>query len=221
MRSNALLALALAATAFLALPATAQNASKFVAGKNYTVLSPAQATGSPSGTVEVTEIFMFGCPGCYQFEPQLQKWLARKPAYVNFVRVPAMWEPWAPLHARAYYTAEALGKIKDIEGPFFNEFHAKGNRLDTEAKIAAFFQLYGVDPATFKNTFNSFSVVAKVKRAEELVKRYQAQSTPTIIVNGKYVTTGTQAGSYDAWFEVIEELAAREHNAAPAAAASK
>ena len=55
-------------------------------------------------------------------------------------------------------------------------------RLDTEAKIAAFFQLYGVDPATFKNTFNSFSVVAKVKRAEELVKRYQAQSTPTIIV---------------------------------------
>jgi len=148
----------------------------------------------------------------------LQKWLATKPSYVNFTRVPAMWEPWAPLHARAYYTAEALGKLKDIEGPFFNEYHAKNNRLDTEAKIAAFFQLYGVDPTTFKNTFNSFSVVAKVKRAEELVKRYQAQSTPTIIVNGKYVTTGSQAGSYDAWFALIEELAARERKTSPTAA---
>jgi len=124
-------------------------------------------------------------------------------------------------HYLAARLAETPGYAVANQGPFFNEFHAKGNRLDTEAKIAAFFQLYGVDPATFKNTFNSFSVVAKVKRAEELVKRYQAQSTPTIIVNGKYVTTGTQAGSYDAWFEVIEELAAREHNAAPAAAASK
>jgi protein dithiol oxidoreductase (disulfide-forming) len=218
MRSNAFLALLLAAVASITAPASAQNAAKLQAGKQYTLISPAQPTDSPAGQVEVTEIFMFGCPGCYAFEPQLQKWLATKPAYVNFVRVPAMWEPWAPLHARAYYTAEALGKLKDIEGPFFNEFHAKGNRLDTEAKIAAFFQLYGVDATTFKNTFNSFSVVAKVKRADELVRRYQAQSTPTIIVNGKYLTTGAQAGTYEGWFEVINELAAREHT--PTAAAS-
>ena len=218
MRSNALLALALAAAASFPMSTPAQDAAPLQAGKQYTLISPAQPTGSPAGQVEVTEIFMFGCPGCYAFEPQLQKWLATKPAYVNFVRVPAMWEPWAPLHARAYYTAEALGKLKDIEGPFFNEFHAKGNKLDTEAKIAAFFQLYGVDPATFKNTFNSFSVVAKVKRADELVKRYQAQSTPTVIVNGKYLTTGQQAGTYEAWFRVIDELAAREHKPAPAVA---
>ena len=131
-----------------------------------------------------------------------------------------MWEPWAPLHARAYYTAEALGKLKDIEGSFFNEFHAKGNHLDTEAKIAALFQLHGVDPTIFKNTFNSFSINAKVKRADELVRRYQAQSTPTIIVNGKYLTTGAQAGTYSAWFQVIDELAAREHTPAPAAKAN-
>ena len=217
MRSNAILALALAAAASIT-GASAQNASSLQAGKQYTLISPAQPTGSPPGQVEVTEIFMFGCPGCYAFEPQLQKWLASKPAYVNFVRVPAMWEPWAPLHARAYYTAEALGKLKDIEGAFFNEYHAKGNKLDTEAKIGAFFLLYGVDATTFKNTFNSFSVVAKVKRADELVRRYQAQSTPTIIVNGKYLTTGAQAGTYEEWFKVIDELAAREH--APKTAAN-
>ncbi len=67
-------------------------------------------------------------------------------------------------------------------------------------------------PTTFKNTFNSFSVVAKVKRADELVRRYQAQSTPTVIVNGKYLTTGAQTGSYEAWFQVIERAgSARTH----------
>lgn len=219
MRLNAIVAITLAAAAAsVTVPMSAQNASQLQAGKQYTVISPPQPTNSPPGQVEVTEIFMFGCPGCYAFEPQLQKWLATKPAYVNFVRVPAMWEPWAPLHARAYYTAEALGKLKDIEGPFFNEFHAKNNKLDTEAKIGALFLLYGVDATTFKNTFNSFSVLAKVKRADELVRRYQAQSTPTVIVNGKYLTTGQQAGTYEAWFQVIDELAAREH--APKAAAN-
>jgi thiol:disulfide interchange protein DsbA len=218
MRLNSVVAFCLVAAAFTA-PAGAQsNASKLQAGKQYTLVSPAQPTSGGPGQVEVTEIFMFGCPGCYAFEPELQKWLATKPSYVNFVRVPAMWEPWAPLHARAYYTAEALGKLKDIEGPFFNEFHAKNNRLDTEAKIGALFQMYGVDATTFKNTFNSFSVSAKVKRADELVKRYQAQSTPTIIVNGKYLTTGAQAGTYSGWFEIINELVAREHG--PAAAAN-
>ena len=113
--------------------------------------------------------------------------------------------------ARVLHRAEALGKLKDIEGAFFNEYHAKGNKLDTEAKIAAFFLLYGVDATTFKNTFNSFSVVAKVKRADELVRRYQAQSTPSVVVNGKYLTTGAAAGSYEEWFKVIDELAAREH----------
>ena len=140
-------------------PATAPSATpptEFVEGTHYQRLPSPQPTSTDSNKVEVAEIFMFGCPGCYAFEPQLQKWLSTKPAYVNFVRVPAMWEPWAPLHARAYYTAEALGKLKDIEGAFFNEFHAKGNKLDTEAKIGAFFQLYGVDATTFKNTFNSF-----------------------------------------------------------------
>lgn len=219
MRLNTIVAFSLAVAATCIGRADAQSAaSQLQAGKQYTLISPAQPTNSPAGQVEVTEIFMFGCPGCYAFEPELQKWLATKPAYVNFVRVPAMWEPWAPLHARAYYTAEALGKLKDIEGPFFNEFHAKNNRLDTEAKIAALFQMYGVDPTTFKNTFNSFSINAKVKRADELVKRYQAQSTPTIIVNGKYLTTGAQAGTYSGWFEIINQLIAREH--APAAAAN-
>jgi len=189
----------------------------FEAGKHYTVLSPAQPTSTDKGKVEVAEIFMFGCGGCFSFEPHLQRWLESKADYINFVRIPAPWNPTAILHARAYYTAEELGKAGAIEGAFFNEFHKNRNSLETEAKLAAFFAQHGVDEATFKRSFDSFAVNAKLTRAEELVARYRVESTPTVIVNGKYSTGGRMAGSYEAWFAIIDELAAREHAAATTA----
>ena len=164
---------------------------------------------------------MFGCPGCFGFEPHLQRWLAGKADYVDFVRIPAPWNPPAPLHARAFYTAEALGKTDEIDGAFFTEIHTNRNFLDTEAKLADFFAKHGVDAATFKSTFNSFAVNAKLKRGEELIERYRVTSTPTVIVNGKYSTTGKQAGSYDAWFAIIDQLAARERAAASGAPAAR
>ncbi len=192
-------------------------APPFEAGKHYTVLSPAQPTSSDPGKVEVAEIFMFACPGCNSFEPHIQRWLGPKADYVNFVRIPAPWNPVAIVHARAYYTAEALGKADEIDADFFNEIHVNRNMLETEAKLAAFFAKHGVDEAAFKSTFNSFAVNAKLKRAEELMERYRVQATPTVIVNGKYSTSGTMAGSYDAWFAIIDDLAARERAAASGA----
>jgi protein dithiol oxidoreductase (disulfide-forming) len=218
VKLNALRVLVLAgAAAFGASQANAQPAPAappFEAGKHYTVLSPAQPTSTDAGKVEVAEVFMFGCGGCFSFEPHIQRWLAKKADYVNFVRIPAPWNGAAVLHARAYYTAEALGKAEEIDGAFFTEIHTNRNMLETEAKLAAFFEKHGVDAATFKSTFNSFAVNAKLKRAEDLVQRYRVPSTPTVIVNGKYLTQGTQAGSYEAWFAIIDDLAAREHAAA-------
>ena len=226
MRSTALRALALVgAAAFGAAEVTAQQAAAppFEAGKHYTVISPAQPTSTDPGKVEVAEVFMFGCPACFSFEPRHPgAGSSSKADYINFVRIPAPWNPSrAPMHARAYYTAEALGKLDEIDGPFFNEIHTNRNLLETEAKLAAFFAKHGVDEATFKSTFNSFAVNAKVKRAEELVRRYRVQSTPTVIVNGKYLTAGTMAGTYEAWFAIIDDLAAREHAAAGGASSAQ
>lgn len=189
----------------------------FESGKHYTVLSPAQPTSTDPGKVEVAEIFMFGCPGCNAFEPRIQEWLSRKADYVNFIRIPAPWNAAAVVHARAYYAAEALGKAAEIDGDFFTEIHVNRNMLETEAKLATFFAKHGVDEAAFKAAFNSFAVNAKLKQAESLIERYKVASTPTVVVNGKYATTGAMAGSYEAWFAIIDDLAAREHAAASGA----
>jgi protein dithiol oxidoreductase (disulfide-forming) len=164
----------------------------------------------------VAEIFMFGCPHCAAFEPLLQKWLKTAPSYVSFVRVPAPWNAVAELHARAYYTAEALGKTADIDGPFFNEIHVKHNMLESEDKLAAFFAQFGVDGKTFHSKFTSFEIDAKVSRAADLVKRYKVPGTPAIVIDGKYLTNGAMAGTYDMWFDIIDDLAAQEHGAGAA-----
>jgi thiol:disulfide interchange protein DsbA len=188
----------------------APAAGEFVEGRHYQRLSPAQPTITDAENVEVAEIFMYSCPACYSLEPHLKRWLSQKPENVTFVRIPASFNPLAKIHAQAYYTAQALGKAEEIDAPFFEEFHQKRNSLDTEAKLADFFERFGVDEETFTKTFNSFAVHTNVQRADELVRRYRVPGTPAIVVDGKYLTNGSMAGSYEGWFAVINHLAATE-----------
>jgi thiol:disulfide interchange protein DsbA len=184
---------------------------RFEMGVHYLRLSPTQPTSSNPDQVEVCEIFWYGCPHCFNFDPLLEQWRGGTPDYVNFVRVPAVWNSLLQLHARAFYTAEALGKGAEMHTEFFREIHERGNRLETEAQLQEFFGRFAVDAGTFKSTFDSFAVQAKLQRADELSRRYRVESVPTIVVNGKYTTDGGQAGSYEALLELIDELAAAEN----------
>ena len=184
--------------------------ARFQLGTHYERLSPAQPTSSSPTQVEVTEVFWYGCPHCYTFDPYLSRWQPNKADYVNFVRVPAVWNPLVRHHARAFYTAEALGKGEEMHDAFFKEIHVNGNALDTPEKLQEFFEGFGVDAAAFKSAFDSFAVHAKLQRADELSRRYQIGSVPTIVVNGKYTTDGGMAGGYEALIDLIDELAATE-----------
>jgi thiol:disulfide interchange protein DsbA len=180
-------------------------------GQDYRVINPAQPTSTAEGMVEVAEIFQYSCTHCFSFEPYLEQWEAEKADYVNFVRIPASWNPLAKVHAQAYYTAEVLGKVEEMHSAFFREIHQERNLLDTEAKLRSFFGRFGVDGDTFDKTFNSFAVHTKVQRADDLIRRYRVAATPNIVVDGKYLTDGSMAGSYERWFDVIDQLAAMEH----------
>lgn len=191
-------------------PAGSPATGRFELGTHYLRLSPTQPTSSNPDQVEVAEVFWYGCPHCFNFDPYLERWQATKPGYVNFVRVPAVWNPLLQLHARAFYTAEALGKGAEMHSELFREIHERGNMLETAAKLQVFFGRFGVDAATFTTTFESFAVQEKLQRADELNRRYRIQSVPTIIVNGKYTTDGGQAGSYDDLVALIDDLVATE-----------
>ena len=190
--------------------ADAPTTGRFELGVHYLRLSPTQPTSSNPDQVEVCEVFWYGCPHCYELDPSLERWRQSKPDYVNFVRVPAVWNPLLQLHARAFYTAEALGKGEEMHAEFFREIHERRNQLDTEAKLQEFFGRFGVDAAAFKASFDSFAVQAKLQRADELNRRYRIGSVPTIVVNGKYTTDGPMVGSYAELLVLVDELAAAE-----------
>jgi thiol:disulfide interchange protein DsbA len=191
-------------------PSGAPTTGRFEMGVHYLRLSPTQPTSSSPDRVEVCEIFWYGCPHCFDFDPLLEQWRGAQPDHVSFVRVPAVWNSLLQLHARAFYTAEALGKRDEMHSEFFREIHERGNRLESEAQIQEFFGRFGVDAAAFKQAFDSFAVQEKLQRADELSRRYRIQSVPTIVVNGKYTTGGTEAGGYGPLLELVDELVASE-----------
>ena len=189
----------------------APTTGRFELGRNYQRLSPTQPTSSGPDKVEVCEIFWYGCPHCFSLDPLLERWRATQPEHVSFVRVPAVWNPLLVLHARAFYTAEALGKGAEMHTEFFAEIHERRNMLDSEPKLEAFFARFGVEPTAFKAAFDSVGVQLKLQRADELSRRYRIDSVPTIIVNGKYTTSGGDTPSYEDLLALVDELVAAEH----------
>jgi len=161
-------------------------------GFEYNVIKPAMTTSDPA-KVEVVEMFWYGCPHCNDFEPTLNKWLKTKPDNINFVRIPAIFrESWIP-HARAYYTAEALGVVDKVHSEFFKAVHKDRRRLATEKDIAEFFVSHGVKQEEFNQAWNSFVVQSRVKRAITLTRRSGIKGVPAMLVNGKYRTSATEA----------------------------
>lgn len=197
------------AEAVLKEPESAKPAP-FRVGDHYTMLTPAQPTSATPGKIEIAESFMYGCPACFSFEPFIEKWLPGKAAYVEFVRIPALFNPTARIHARAYYTAETLGIIEQTHMAFFREIHVNRKSMTGDDELEGFFAGFGVERDAFRNAYNSFAVDTKLRRAEALSRRYRISSTPTIIVNGKYVTNGKKITNYAQYLEIADWLAAKE-----------
>jgi thiol:disulfide interchange protein DsbA len=191
-----------------ALPPSAQlPAGKWQPGVNYDPVVPAQPTSVSSGKVEVLEVFWLACPHCYALEPYLRSWLNTKPAYVQFVRVPVIWQPIHRAHARLYYTLDALGR-QDLVQKAFDTLH---HDLETRQLQLQFAVKNGVSADEFAKAYNSFGVNANLQRAEEITQRYQVHDVPLIVVNGKYTTDLGAAGSETRLIELINDLAAAEH----------
>ena len=185
------------------------NASEFKEGVEYQRIKPAQPTVT-GDKVEVRELFWYGCSHCFTLEPYMEQWLKNKPDYVEFVRTPAVFGQRWVVHARAYFTAEALGVVERIHEPLFAAIHKKKQRMDTAESLEQFFAGHGVAPEDFRKAFRSFAVEGKIKQAEALGRKYGVTGVPAVIVAGKYRTDGPMAGDYANLIRIIEFLAQKE-----------
>src|SRR5689334_12642507 len=192
MKGSVVTALLVLAASVLA-PAHAQSP---VAGKDYTEIPNGRPLDPPAaGTIVVEEFFNYICPACNSFEPTFAAWEAKLPANVKVVRIPATFRADFMQYAKAYYAAESLGLVDKTHRAVYEAIHikhsipAEGDRPD-EDKIAGFYAGYGVSKDDFLSAMRSFGVNVKVNRATEHMTKTKVPSTPTVIVNGRYMVKG-------------------------------
>lgn len=184
-------------------------------GEGWDPIDPPIATSVPEGKVEVVEFFWYGCPHCFNMEPQLEAWLKKKPQNVVFKRVPAPINPSWTVHSYFYYAAEALGVIDQLHKPLFEAMHVKKRKLFDEQSLIDFAVEQGVDRQKFTDAWNSFGVYVKVQQARKLGQRYNLDGVPAVGIDGKYKTSGSLAGTYSKMFEIIDQLISKISTANP------
>lgn len=206
-RRGVLAILAAAGAAAFTGPAVAATAAAvpMVLGKTYMQLSNPQPVET-GRKIEVIEFFSYGCPHCAALEPFLDAWRARMPADVAFRRVPVMFhEQWTHL-ARVYYTLDALGDEAKLSPEVFKAIHVDGIALWDDKKFFDWAASKGLDRKKVEAVFTSFAVDGKMKRAMQLGQDYRIESVPTVIIDGKFMTSSEMVGTHAALPGAIDEL---------------
>ena len=181
-----------AALALLALAcvAGAAHAQDVRARQNleYRLISPQPVqTGD---RIEVIEFFWYGCPYCNELQPALERWIRRKPADVALRRVPAILrDSWAP-HARIYYTLEELGEVERLHLKVYESYHLERLHMSKPDVVVEWAAKNGIDRKRWLEAYGSSAIDAKVQHAKELSAAYTVQVTPTLVVDGRYLTSG-------------------------------
>jgi len=209
----ALLAASLVASTAFASPTDPKN------GVEYTTLAqpqPVQATGKK---VEVIEFFMYHCPHCNALEPQFEQWVKKQGDNIVLKRVHLPFTGANDPEAHLYLTLEALGKVDEMHAKVFKAVHVDRIRLNQDAAIIDWVSKNGIDRATFVNAWNSFGVMAKLRRQPQIVDAYKIDGVPTMVVDGKYETspatvynsvkTTNEAQLFQATLQVLDALVAK------------
>lgn len=197
---NALAALLLALAA-----AGVQAQSAPEPGRDYIRLNPPHPVAS-GDRIEVIEFFYYGCPVCYELEPKLSRWYYNSPGSIELRRVPALssdnWDNFAKL----FYTLEAMGQLARLHWPVYDNFHFNGMKLNEEPTMAAWVAHNGLDKQKFVDTYASPQVQTKLAGAREMTRSYDIKGVPSIVVEGKYLTSASMTGGTSELVKVVDQL---------------
>ena len=217
----------LAALVALSAAPITSAAEQWTEGKNYFPIQPTQHTNVAPGKVEVLEVFSYACPACNAFNPYIQQLRRVLPPNAQMNYLPASFRPdedWV-MFQRAFFAAQALGIVDKTHDALYDAvwepeaplatMDSSGTRLKNplptiEDAAKVYNHLAGVPADKFIATAKSFSVDLNMKKADAMVLASQVDSTPTVIVNGKYRVTPGSAGGPNQLIELVKYLVARE-----------
>lgn len=192
----------------LSAAALALLASTALAAEGYRTID-GPTPGDDPDAIEVMEFFWYGCPHCYPFAPMIEDWKQQDhPDDVAFRHVPAVLSASLEVHGRAFYAAKVTGVLEQFHRPMFNAIHEEGRPLESAAAIGEFASSLGIDGERFVSTMSSFAVNTRIRQAKNLQRAYGVSGTPSVVIDGRYITSGGEAGSFERMIEIINERVA-------------
>jgi thiol:disulfide interchange protein DsbA len=173
---------------------------------DYVLIEPqAVATG---GRIEIIEFFHYGCETCYRLEPLIEAWSRTLPGDVQFRRAPALRRmDWVPLTG-LYYALQELDELDRLHGEVYRAVHEHGRNLGSIKEALAWGESHGLERARFEELLRSDAVAASVQRARDTTVAYGIRSTPSLVVDGRYLTGTAIVGSLEDLFPVLDGLIA-------------
>ncbi len=195
----------------LTLTAPAQSQSSqaeeaFVKDGHYIELEEVQPVQT-GDKIEVLEVFWYECPHCYRLHPVISEWLQTKPDTAEYVPMPVYFNPNRnEFSARAFYTFEVLDKLDPLHGMMFHAIHDERRSFNTKESLAAWAEELGVSGEDILNTFDSFAIDSKINFSKVMTRRYGITGVPTIIIDGRYLTSVSHAGNHENLIDVINFL---------------
>lgn len=156
--------------------------------------------------IEVIEFFYYGCESCNRLEAPLQVWARTLAADVAFRRIPALRRTsWVPL-ARVYFALEQLGEIERLHEAVYRAVHDEHLNLANSSELHPWARKAGIDPDQLERIMESDLVTRKVQAARDATVAYGIRVTPSFVVDGKYLTSGSMIGSLDALLPIVHDL---------------
>jgi thiol:disulfide interchange protein DsbA len=195
-------ALGLLALVLAALPVAAQQVRRDV---DYRIIPQPQPVQTGE-RIEVIDFFFYACPYCNELAPHLERWVKRKPADVVFRRMPVVrHDTWVPL-AKTYFALEAMGEAERLHAAVYRSYHVEDLYMSQEKVIAEWAAKQGLDSEKFMSIYRSDEVRQKVEMARKMTRDYDIQGTPSVVVDGKFLTSSSMTPGVPQVIPVIDGL---------------
>lgn len=192
-------------------------------GVEYTVLAQPQPSSTVGKKVEVIEFFMYHCPHCQALEPTIEQWVKKQDGNIIFKRIHMPFQGASDPEAHLFLTLSALGKAEEMQSKAMagvKEIIQRDRNVSDKALLDWAAKQPGLDKAKFTETWNSFGVITKLRQLNTIVgQNYKVDSVPTIVVDGKYMTSPAQVGGsvkvnsepelFQATLQVVDALIAK------------
>jgi len=197
-------AVALATAAILGATVTGDAIAEPIEDVDYVVIAP-HASLVPE-KIEVIEFFYYGCDSCKRLEPRLQLWLKTLAPDIFFRRVPALRRAsWVPL-TKVYYALEQLGEVDRLHAQVYRAVHDEGLSLGSFSELSDWATKVSLDRAKLEQVLDSDLLKTQVQRARDTTVAYGIRATPSFVVDGKYMTSGSLVGTLEALLPTVDAL---------------